>query len=300
MNPPAGHQHHHGLGTGVGILVCVLSLGGCGTTRPSRFYALEPLPEAAQSVADTGGPSVNVGPVVISEGLDRPQMITRLGANELAIHEYDRWSEPLAGNVARVLTEDLSVLLGSQSIGTVPDSETHEPQLARHGQRAALRGRRRWKCNAHRALASLQARRGCSVHDAQVISRCAPARARWRRHRVGPERRPGRAGARHRGGVAGRLRLRSLAMHAAHAAHAAGPERSGDGQSGALIMTASRDRAGSGCGRRVGSATLRCRCACCATGLRARWSRRGSPHSPWYLPMPEFPTPPNGRSWTTG
>jgi uncharacterized lipoprotein YmbA len=110
--------------SGAALLAC--ALGACGTTPPSRFYALEPLPEAAHPGADTGGLSVNVGPVIIAEGLDRAQMVTRLGPNQLDLHEYERWSEPLDENILRVLAENLSVVLGTQRIGTIPDSETHE------------------------------------------------------------------------------------------------------------------------------------------------------------------------------
>jgi uncharacterized lipoprotein YmbA len=108
----------------VSLLAC--ALGACGTTPPSRFYALEPMPEAAQPGADTGALSVNVGPVVVAEGLDRAQMVTRLGPNQLDLREYERWAEPLDENILRVLAENLSVVLKSQRIGTIPDSETHE------------------------------------------------------------------------------------------------------------------------------------------------------------------------------
>lgn len=119
-------MHRATFGTGSLLLAGGLLLAGCGTTPPSRFYSLEPVPGALRPATDAGGPSVNVGPVVISQGLDCAQMITRLGPNEVAVNEYERWLEPLADNIARVLSEDLSVLLGSQRIGMVPDAQTHE------------------------------------------------------------------------------------------------------------------------------------------------------------------------------
>ncbi len=101
MNRPTLTARHRGIlaraRVGACLCACVLALVGCGTTPPSRFYSLEPLPEAVRSAGDTGGLSVNVGPVMIPEGLDRPQMITRLGPNELSIHDYDRWSEAAGG-----------------------------------------------------------------------------------------------------------------------------------------------------------------------------------------------------------
>lgn len=104
----------------------LLALCACGSTRPARFYSLEPVPESLTPAADAGGLAVDVGPVVLSNGLDRPQMVTRLAPNEVELHDYSRWAERLEDNVARVLAEDLSVALGSQRVGMVPGAETRE------------------------------------------------------------------------------------------------------------------------------------------------------------------------------
>jgi len=101
-------------------------LCACGSTPPARFYSLEAVPESLAPAADAGGLAVDVGPIMLSNGLDRPQMVTRLGPNEVALHDYSRWAERLEDNVARVLSEDLSVALDSQRVGTVPGFETRE------------------------------------------------------------------------------------------------------------------------------------------------------------------------------
>jgi len=106
--------------------LALLALSACGSTPPSRFYSLEAVPAALVPAADPGGLAVDVGPIVLSTALDRAQMVTRLGPNEVALHDYSRWAERLEDNVARVLCEDLSVALGSQRVGTVPASETRE------------------------------------------------------------------------------------------------------------------------------------------------------------------------------
>jgi hypothetical protein len=111
----------------VPLLLLALLPTGCGTTPPSRFYALEALPEAARPAADAGGLAIDIGPIVLSDGLDRPQMITRLGPHELALHDYSRWAEPLGDNIARVLAENLAVLAHTERVGIAPEAETHEP-----------------------------------------------------------------------------------------------------------------------------------------------------------------------------
>ena len=103
-----------------------LALCACGTTPPSRFYTLEAVPEASTPASDAGGIAVDVGPVVLTQGLDRAAMVTRLGPNEVQLHDFSRWAEPLDDNVTRVLAEDLSVALGTQRIGMVPGADTRE------------------------------------------------------------------------------------------------------------------------------------------------------------------------------
>ena len=108
------------------LAASALALTACGTTPPSRFYTLVAVPAALKPAADAGGVAVDVGPVVLAEGLDRAQMVTRVGPYEVELHEFSRWAEPLEDNVARVLAEDLAVALGTQRIGVLPGSETRE------------------------------------------------------------------------------------------------------------------------------------------------------------------------------
>ncbi|HZL99444.1 MAG TPA: PqiC family protein, partial [Planctomycetota bacterium] len=103
------------------LAACVLP--ACGTTPPSRFYTLEALASAPDGGA-ARALAIDVGPVVLDEAIDRPQMLTRLGENEVALHELSRWAEPLDSNIARVLAENLSLLTGSPDVGVVPDAST--------------------------------------------------------------------------------------------------------------------------------------------------------------------------------
>jgi hypothetical protein len=54
---------------------------------------------------------VGLGPITIPGYLNRPQIVVRLGENEVALAETDRWAEPLRDNLARTLEENLSSLL---------------------------------------------------------------------------------------------------------------------------------------------------------------------------------------------
>jgi len=93
------------------MVVLALFLSGCGSTLKERFYTLdapEPPPTAA------GGPSVAVSPVTVPELVDRPQIVVRMGPNQVGIGEQARWAEPLKSAIARVVAANLATALGGR------------------------------------------------------------------------------------------------------------------------------------------------------------------------------------------
>jgi uncharacterized lipoprotein YmbA len=94
---------------------------GCGGTGPSRFYTLNSLNgmEAVLTVSPEKRISVLVNPVEIPDYLDRPQIVTRTGRNELTIAEFDRWTGSLREDIERVLIENLSILLSQSPVSVV-------------------------------------------------------------------------------------------------------------------------------------------------------------------------------------
>jgi uncharacterized lipoprotein YmbA len=109
------------------LAVFLLGAAGCSSLLeprpdPSRFYLLTPQPPAGEvSPASAGGSlSVGLGPITMPAYLDRPQTVTRVGANELRISEVDRWAEPLAKNFARVLGQDLAARLDGARLHDYP------------------------------------------------------------------------------------------------------------------------------------------------------------------------------------
>lgn len=98
-----------------------LIAAGCADTQPTRFYTLSGLhtpPDA--SLALQPGQVVGVGPVSLPEYLDRQQLVTRSAANQVRIADFDSWIEPLSSMVPRILTDNLSVLLGTDDVITIP------------------------------------------------------------------------------------------------------------------------------------------------------------------------------------
>ena len=101
----------------VSLVASLLGLGACAGT-PSRFYLLNTLSasETVPATAAAQGPVIGVGPITLPKYLDRPQIVTRVGRNQLALGEFDRWAEPLQDNVLRVLAENLVRLIPTDQI----------------------------------------------------------------------------------------------------------------------------------------------------------------------------------------
>ncbi len=103
---------------GIGLAFLLLMLAGCGGTPPASFYALGALGRhAALMVPPPGNPRVSVGPARLPDYLNRPQIVMRLGPNRLVVDEFHRWGGSLEEEFIRVLTEDLSAILGSDRVG---------------------------------------------------------------------------------------------------------------------------------------------------------------------------------------
>lgn len=91
------------------LLVCVLT--ACAAPPRESFYTLN-APEPPAVAADA--PSIAVGPVSVPEIVDRPQIVVRLGPNQVQIMEQARWAEPLKTGIARVVAANLAATLGAR------------------------------------------------------------------------------------------------------------------------------------------------------------------------------------------
>lgn len=102
------------------LIILIMVIFGCGTTKPSRLYLLRATlfsSEQKNFKNDTRSPkTILIGPILIPEYLDRPQMVLPVTRNELEILEHHRWAEPLDENIMQVLAENLEQLLTSNKI----------------------------------------------------------------------------------------------------------------------------------------------------------------------------------------
>jgi uncharacterized lipoprotein YmbA len=95
---------------------------GCATSQDARFYVLSPVPvsEAPKTPPPGALPRVGLWPVELPAQLDRLQIVTRSGQNEIALAEFDLWAAPLGDQVTRVLAEDLAILIPTDHVAVFP------------------------------------------------------------------------------------------------------------------------------------------------------------------------------------
>src|SRR5882757_4935 len=104
-----------GLMAAIAFVATPLLLSGCAESKPARFYVLTPLMAAKEATA-AKGPALGVGPVVIPQYLDRPEIVTRSSDNRLDLANFDQWGGRFGDNITRALAENLSGLLKTDRV----------------------------------------------------------------------------------------------------------------------------------------------------------------------------------------
>ena len=123
-----GHFHNIGLT----ILVTLVSLAGCrSATSPIEFYTLSPLATVSEADKITGlgnNLAVGVGPVQIPKIIDRPQIVSRIGPNQINVDEFHRWAGSVYEDFVRVVTMNLASLLQSNLVLAYPWEDYFDPE----------------------------------------------------------------------------------------------------------------------------------------------------------------------------
>ena len=113
-----------GLVVVVGLVAVSLFLGGCGGSRPAKFYVLNsvssPGAGGKPSALSESAVTVGIGPVEIPDYLDRPQIVTRTAQNGLEVNQFDRWGGSMKSDFGRVLIENLSGMVPAAQMSVVP------------------------------------------------------------------------------------------------------------------------------------------------------------------------------------
>ena len=93
-------------------VLLLLTLTACLGNPPHESFFTLNAPEPPAAAQDA--PSIAVAPVSIPEIVDRPQIVVRLGPNQVQIIEQARWAEPLKVAIARVVAANLAATLNAR------------------------------------------------------------------------------------------------------------------------------------------------------------------------------------------
>ncbi|MEW9584995.1 membrane integrity-associated transporter subunit PqiC [Paraburkholderia sp. DGU8] len=95
-------------------------MAGCGHSPPTRYVTLNASPAAAP-LATVQLQPIQLTAVHIPAELDRPEVVTQVSPNRLAVDETDRWGAPLAQMMRRTLAQNLMTRLPAGSF-ILPDA----------------------------------------------------------------------------------------------------------------------------------------------------------------------------------
>jgi uncharacterized lipoprotein YmbA len=112
-------------------LVASIALTSCAVSDPTQYYTLDQTaagraePRArpstpGSSTAGTKDAGVGIGPVIMPGYLDRIQIVTRSGTDQVEISVFHRWAEPLEDGIARILAEEIGARVPTDRIVMFP------------------------------------------------------------------------------------------------------------------------------------------------------------------------------------
>jgi uncharacterized lipoprotein YmbA len=120
------------------LTACCLLLAACSLLAPrpdpSRFFVLDAMPTASATAGVAARRSntllVGVGPLTFPSYLRRTEIVTRLGPNRVTFSDTARWAEPVESSFPRLLSRDLSLMLGTDRVVRYPWLLTTRPDYA--------------------------------------------------------------------------------------------------------------------------------------------------------------------------
>ena len=103
-------------------LLAALAAGCFGGSPQPQFFTLSEAsgPAAGPPLASLPELGLVVGPIEFPRYLDRPEIVTRDGANRLVLADAHRWGGSLRNDILRVVGDDLGRLLGTARVAIYP------------------------------------------------------------------------------------------------------------------------------------------------------------------------------------
>jgi uncharacterized protein len=104
------------------LLLATIFLVGCVRSPEPKFYTLIPVQDQYSARRSNPAPNavIGIGLVKLADYLDRSQIVTRTGNDQLVKSEFNRWVGSFKDNFINVLADDLGFLLSDQQIYLYP------------------------------------------------------------------------------------------------------------------------------------------------------------------------------------
>ena len=120
--------------TDIRRLVVILSgfflFSGCfRESAPQQFYTLNSILHGTVAEKRPVRIVVALGPVLIPDIVDKPQILVRTGENQIQLSERNRWAGSLKEDITRVLTENLNLLLENEGVRAMTDEIAINPSF---------------------------------------------------------------------------------------------------------------------------------------------------------------------------
>src|SRR5512144_2406737 len=127
----------------VGLLLALL-VAGCAGSPPVNLYTLSAvgLPSTDIRVPPSTPAIVAVGPVILPDYIDRPQIVTRKSVYQLELAAYDQWAAPVVRYAAARARRGRWIATAIRPCRRVPTNRRCRLRLP-HRRRRQRRRRRR-------------------------------------------------------------------------------------------------------------------------------------------------------------
>ncbi len=104
------------------LFFTIVLITGCANHQTTRFHILSAngVDTHPLNIQSENTLSVGLREVKLPAYLDRPQIVTRIGTNELVLSYANQWAEPISQSIVRVLTEQLQSRLPIISVSSYP------------------------------------------------------------------------------------------------------------------------------------------------------------------------------------
>ena len=103
--------------------LCLL-LAGCASPPATHYWSLT---TPVSAVATTCSATIQIGPVIVPDAYDRPDVVVTYGKHEIAWSGTDQWEAPLPSVLASRLAVALHRELGTGQVYTWPSMLTGAP-----------------------------------------------------------------------------------------------------------------------------------------------------------------------------